>query len=84
MQKDIDEIKSDVKEIKNQVIELVAETRVHNHILNEHHKRSTNLENRLEPVEDHVKFINKSIKVFGTICAASGLITIILQLLRIL
>lgn len=84
MQKDIDEIKADVKEVKAQVVELVAESRVHNHILNEHHKRSTSLENRMEPIEDHVKFINKAIKVFGAICAGSGLITVVLQLLKIL
>lgn len=51
MQEDITEIKSDVKEIKTKVGEILVSQAVHNQILEEHHKRSTNLEERIKPLE---------------------------------
>ena len=51
-------------------IQLASNTR----ILEEHHKRSTNLEERVAPIENHVMFINKAVKVLSAILAACAAI----------
>lgn len=53
---------------QDHTIELAKNTMV----LNEHHVRSTNHEARLKPLEDHVKFIQKSMKVFGWLIAVGA------------
>lgn len=65
------EIKADVKEIKGLVIQLVAQGAVHNEILSTHEKRSTNLEDRFEPIEKD--YIFKS-RLFTSILSTLGVV----------
>lgn len=74
----MDELKADVKEIKQQVVELVKQGAVHNHLLKEHEARSIALQQsieiqekdfaaRLRPVEKHVDFVNTVLKFSGAV-----------------
>lgn len=53
------EMRADVKEVKEHVIKLVAQGAVHNTVLTQHEQRSTNLENRVKPIEDAYRFVGK-------------------------
>lgn len=59
MEKKLDEIAIDVKEIKVAVFKLTEQAAVHNHILGEHHKRSTALEELLKPLQADYSFRTK-------------------------
>lgn len=45
-------------------------------ILDEHVKRSTQLENRMDPVETHVKMINGVIKFILLVSAIAGIVAV--------
>lgn len=47
----LQEVRLDVKEIKGQVVELVKQGAINTVVLQEHERRSTNLESRLKPIE---------------------------------
>lgn len=68
----MDEIKQDVKEIKGFVMELVKQGAVHNTILREHEKRSTQLETRLTPIENDYAFRHKLFSVVISIAGVAG------------
>lgn len=55
----LEEISANVREIKTQMLELIKQGAIHNTILQEHEKRSTNLETRLEPIEKDYSFRHK-------------------------
>ena len=74
----LNEIAVDVKEIKVDVGFLRQQGAVHNHILSEHHKRSTLLEERIRPVEAHVNFMNTMAKFITT----SGGVALLIGLLK--
>lgn len=64
--------------IESKQIEHTVQLAVNNKILEDHTRRSTNLEARVLPIEQHVMFINKSMKV------GMGLITVFATILAIL
>ncbi len=53
---------------------------INTQVLTEHHKRSTNLEERLEPIEDHVKFLWKLGKIAVVVISSTGTLIGILSL----
>jgi hypothetical protein len=62
----------DMKELKQDVKEILQRTAIHNQLLQEHERRSLALERRqdsyqaqLEPVKKHVDFVNMVLKAFG-------------------
>lgn len=71
---DFSELKADIKELKGMTLDLVKQGARHNVLLEQHEARSLALQSaqekldvRLEPVEDHVKIINRVGKVIGAI-----------------
>jgi hypothetical protein len=68
------ELKEELRAISGQLGTLNEKMAVHNHILNEHHKRSTLLEERILPLEDDFKFRGKAWTIF---MGSSGLLAII-------
>lgn len=77
----MDELKQDVKEIKVFVIELVKQGAIHNTILAEHEKRSTQLETRLTPIEADYTFRKKTYQVILSLLGVSGAIMALLKML---
>lgn len=71
----------ELKEIKEKQIEHTVQLAVNTQVLNEHHKRSTNLEARMVPVENHAKFIMSLMKISSAVLAVSSVILAALQLL---
>lgn len=66
------ELKQDVKEIKGFVLDLVKQGAVHNQILQEHEKRSTQLETRLTPIETDYIFRHKLFSVVLSVVGIAG------------
>lgn len=64
---------ADVKDIKSDVKELLKQSAVHNQILSEHERRSTQLEERFTPVEHTYVFGAKAAVVLGLIATLLGL-----------
>jgi hypothetical protein len=67
---DMQELKQDVKEIKTQIVELVKQGAVHNHLLKEHERRSLALESQMKPVQRHVDWVEKVLKISGAVMLA--------------
>lgn len=76
------EVKSDVKEVKAMVIDLVKQGAVHNQVLSEHEKRSTQLETRLSPIEADYSFRHRLFSIAIAALAASGSIIAILEYVK--
>lgn len=64
----------DLQELKSDVKEILQRSAVHNELLRQHEARSLalqaaqeKLDTRLEPVEDHVKLMNRGAKIIGAI-----------------
>lgn len=72
------DILNKVEQIRHAVNELKIRQEVHNHILNEHHKRSTQLESRVIPIEEHVKFIQKTTKVMAWVITTAISLTVVI------
>lgn len=70
MQKDLDEIKHDVKEVKEVLIKHSVHLEQYNSLLDGHIKRTTLLEDRMRPVENHVQFVSVFLKFIGAISTA--------------
>ena len=49
--------------IEEKQVEHTIQLALNTSVLDEHHRRSTNLETRIEPIEDHVKFLRKLLKL---------------------
>lgn len=76
----IDILHQDIKEIKEHVIELVKQGAIHNQVLIEHERRSTNLETRIKPLEsDHI-FVAKACKGVIILGGLIGVLKAILEL----
>ena len=75
------EVARDVREIKDQILELVKQGAVMNQTLIEHERRSTNLEQRLKPIEDTHVFLGK---FAGVVITLSGVIGALLSLSKYL
>lgn len=90
----LDAILNEIKELRKEQIELIKKAEVHNELLKTHEARSLALqeansllkqefENRIKPIEDHVKFLNNSAKLasitFGLLCGIAGLVLTILK-----
>jgi hypothetical protein len=72
-----DRVLNELQDIKEKQAEHNKILAVNTEILTQHHQRSTLLEKRMVPVEDHVKFINKSVKAFaGLVATVAGLAAI--------
>jgi len=67
-------VRQDVIEIKSSVQDLVKQTAVHNHILEQHHQRSTTLESQIEPIRDDFKFRQK---LYTGLVGSGGLIGLV-------
>lgn len=77
----------DMQELKSDVKELLQRSAVHNELLRTHEARSLALQEgqksldvRIKPIETHVHFVNLFLKLFGTICTG-GLVYLLGQLL---
>ncbi len=78
----MEELKQDIKEIKALVHEIDKKQAVHTHVLNEHHKRSTQLEEQFRPIKKHVDRVEAGLWVLGgasTILAVLKLLEWFLQ-----
>lgn len=64
---------TEVKEIKSLTMELVRQGAVHNHVLVEHHKRSTMLEERVKPLESDLQFRQR---LYVLVMGSSGLLAV--------
>lgn len=69
----------DLKEIKQDIKELVRQGAIHNTLLQEHERRSIALEKRqdaydisLQPIKAHVQFINMVLKSVGALSLSVG------------
>lgn len=67
MEKDIKEMKQDIKEIKEAVVENKVHLAQYNILLDQHIKRTTLLEERVEPIDTHVKFVSAFLKFSGSV-----------------
>lgn len=79
-----DLLHDDVKEIKANVIELVKQGAVHNEILARHEQRSTQLEERFQPVEHIYIFAAKLAASIGILAGVAACLRITLELLPII
>lgn len=70
----IDKIVEDISEIKT----ITAKQQVS---LDYHIKRTDLLEEKLEPVESHVKLISAFFKIIGGIAVIAGIVSVIIQVL---
>lgn len=84
MDNKLNEISSDVKEIKSVVNRLSEQAAVHNHILNEHHKRSTNLEQSVKPLQLDYAFRTKLWSIFLGSSGLTALAAIVIAVLSYL
>lgn len=64
----------DLKEIKQDVKEILQRTAVHNELLREHERRSLALEKRqdaheteMAPIKQHVRFVDAGLKIIGSL-----------------
>ena len=64
------------KDVRQSLTDIKVELGKNTVTLMDHHVRSSNLESRMKPIEDHVVFINRTVKVilsvatFGAAIAA--------------
>lgn len=75
------ELKQDVKEIKGFVLDLVKQGAVHNQILQEHEKRSTQLETRLTPIESDYAFRHRLFSITISIAGIAGSVLAVIRTL---
>lgn len=84
-------ISEEVSEIREDQLELLKQSAVHNHILKEHESRSlalqeqiklnkVELDARLAPIQKHVDFINSIGKLGSIIAASVGVIYYLVQI----
>ncbi len=59
----LDKIDSKQESHENQMLQMTVNLALNTQILEQHHRRSTNLEDRFLPIEDHVQFQRKAIKL---------------------
>ena len=64
----------DVQDIKTDIKELLKNSAIHNEILAQHERRSTNLEDRFKPVEETYVFLSKFAGILIGLCSVSGAI----------
>lgn len=51
------EVRQDVKDVKDSVLKVTVQQAVDHTILKDHERRSTNLEERVKPLEDMANFV---------------------------
>ena len=73
-------MQEDIKEIKQEITIQGKQLAVSTHIINEHERRSTQLEERFKPIEDNYKFQHKAMIVLS---GASGVIGAIMTLVSV-
>lgn len=78
-----DRVMLKLEKIEDRQVEHTVQLALNTSVLTEHHRRSTNLERRMEPIEDHTKFMKKLIKLVASIVAGlsaiSGIIALLLK-----
>lgn len=77
-----DKVINELKEIKDKQSEHSAILAVNTEIVRQHERRSTNLEARMQPIEEHVRFINKAVKVLCALVALGAGISTIFHYLK--
>jgi hypothetical protein len=77
IQSRVDEMHSDIKEVKGILTELVKQGAVHNHVLTEHERRSTNLETRIIPIE---KAYHRGLGMVALLVFAASLLSVLPKL----
>ena len=78
------EIRADVKDIKTTQASQGINIAVNTTSLGEHMRRTTNLEERVDPLEkSHVLFI-AGMKIFGAVAGAGTLIITLLKVFRVI
>lgn len=80
MDSKFDILHQDVQDIKADVKELLKSSAVHNQILSEHQRRSTQLEERFKPIEGAYVFASKAAILVGLLATVAGLVRTILEL----
>lgn len=78
----VDLLHSDIKEVKQDVKELMKLSAVHNEILRTHEQRSTQLEERFQPIEQIYVFAAKSAVAISIITAILGLYKLLSSILH--
>lgn len=76
---ELQELKHDVKEIKKSQFDTSLHLAKYNTLLEEHIKRTAALERRVQPIEDHVKFLRR---LGAFIVAISGIVAIFVRFLK--
>lgn len=72
---------NEVKEVKVLVIDLVKQGAIHNQILLEHEKRSTQLETRLTPIESDFNFKRRLFHIGLSLLGVSGTVIALFKML---
>lgn len=75
----IDEVLARLKDVQIEVRELTKQGAIHNQILKEHEKRSTQLEHRVDPLERDREF---RAKLYSTILGLGALAAAVLSILK--
>lgn len=75
----LDELLIRVKDISVDIRDLVKQGAIHNEVLKEHEKRSTQLEHRVDPLEKDKEFRNK---LYSTVLGMGALAASILSVLK--
>ena len=70
MQDDIKDIKQNVEEIKDTLVEHSIHLAKYNTLLDIHIKRTEILEAKVEPIDEHVKLVSVILKAMGAILIA--------------
>lgn len=66
----VTEVKQSVDKMATDVTEIKTQQAVLTHIVNEHHRRSTNLEEAMKPIQAHVTIVQKIMYFLGAILIA--------------
>lgn len=86
----MDQLKEEMREIRADIKKLLEQGAVHNELLRTHEARSLELKSRqdligrrLEPVEEHVKFVSSFLKWMGGIAATATAALLVQLILRL-
>lgn len=74
----LQEIHNDVKEMRGQLVELIKQGAVNTQVLIEHERRSTNLEQRLEPIEKDAYLMRK----VAVLLSSSSFLALVVALIK--
>jgi hypothetical protein len=76
------DVSRDLKETRQLLTELLKQSAIHNEILAQHERRSTNLEDRFKPVEETYVFLSKFAGVLVGLCGISSAVLGLYKILK--